>query len=301
MRSMLVGFVCLLSCVSLADKSGTRPQLINVPKGPGSVSGLGESFQVVLNSGSATESIPLKLPPGTGGMTPQVALVYDSGSGNGELGIGWSLPVASLQLQTEKGLPRYVGSDTWLLSGAELVKLSNGTWRLKNEGRFVRVRQSAEHFEVDLPSGTTQRYGLSAEARIEDSGRVFQLMLEEEIDTFQNRVGYFYEKQGGRPWLVRIEYNRRAGAAQNRVEFEWEARPDVLDDYKPGFKTTLARRLKRIRVYGGASLLARYELSYSMGTGLSLLQSVVMFGEDDRSSFPPLIFEYSQMSGSSRP
>ncbi|MFZ5442533.1 MAG: toxin TcdB middle/N-terminal domain-containing protein [Myxococcota bacterium] len=301
MRPMLLALVCLLSFVCLADKSGTRPQLINVPKGPGSVSGLGESFQVVLNSGSATESIPIKLPPGTAGMTPQLAITYDSGSGNGELGIGWSLPVASMQLQTEKGLPRYSGQDTWLLSGAELVKLPNGTWRLKNEGRFVRVRQSGAHFEVDLPSGNTQRFGLSPESRIEDAGRVFQLMLEEEVDRFQNRISYFYEKHGGRPSLTRIEYNRRAGAAQNHVELEWEQRPDVLTDYKPGFKTVAARRLKRIRVFGGTSQLARYEFTYVMGTGLSLLDSVVMFGDDDRTTFPPLTFEYSGMSNGAHP
>jgi Salmonella virulence plasmid 65kDa B protein len=101
-----------------ADKSGTRPQVLSVPTGPGSVSGLGESFQVVLNSGSATESVPLKLPPGTAGMTPQLSLVYDSGAGNGPLGIGWTLSMPSIQVMTERGLPKYNGADTFLYAGA---------------------------------------------------------------------------------------------------------------------------------------------------------------------------------------
>lgn len=229
------------------DKSGTRATAISVPHGPGSVEGLGESFQINLNSGSVSETVPLKLPPGTGGQTPSLALHYDSGQGNGPLGIGWSLGQPAIQLQTERGLPRYDGTDTLLFQGAELVPVAAGVYRLKIEGRFLRVRASADGFEVDQPNGTVLRFGLSADARIESGSSKYAWALEDEIDVFGNRVSYFYEKDGGLPYLSRVEYNRRAGAAQNAVTFEWESRPDALTDYHPTFKTTLARRLKTIR------------------------------------------------------
>jgi len=208
---LLVSFLSAASAAA-ADKSGTRPTAISVPKGPGSVEGLGESFQVVLNSGSVTETVALKVPPGTAGHTPHLALSYDSGQGNGPLGLGWTLGLPSIQLQTEKGLPKYDGTDVLLLQGAELVPVAQGVYRLKNESRFVRVRTSSLGFEVDLPSGETQRFGISSESRIESGaasgGKRYAWFLEDEIDTFGNRVSYTYTKDaGGIPTLARIDYN----------------------------------------------------------------------------------------------
>lgn len=285
---------CLAATAAMAaDKSGTRPTAISVPHGPGSVEGLGEAFQVNLNSGSVSESVPLLLPAGTGGQQPQLALRYDSGQGNGPVGIGWSLGVPTIQLQTEKGLPRYDGTDTLLLQGAELVPIAADTWRLKNEGAFVRVTRSGTGFEVALPSGAIQRFGTTVDARVELGASVYSWALEDEIDVFGNRISYFYEKDGGLPWLARVEYNRRPGAAQNVVTFAWEQRPDVLTDYRPTFRTTLARRLKSIRVGANGSLVRRYELGYQMGTGLSLLSTVTMYGDDDATAMPPLSFDWT--------
>jgi len=50
---------------------------------PGSVS--------VTNTGQASYSIPIDVPPGTAGLVPALSLNYSSGSGNGLLGVGWSL------------------------------------------------------------------------------------------------------------------------------------------------------------------------------------------------------------------
>src|SRR5262245_63912817 len=80
-----------------ADKSGVSPNSISLPKGPGSIEGLGESFQPCLNTGTARYSIGLKLSPGTAGNQPHLSLSYDGGSGNGPLGYGWHLALPSIQ------------------------------------------------------------------------------------------------------------------------------------------------------------------------------------------------------------
>ena len=45
----------------------------------------------VLPSGASSYSVPLQVAPGIGGMTPSIALQYNSQSGNGLLGVGWSI------------------------------------------------------------------------------------------------------------------------------------------------------------------------------------------------------------------
>lgn len=41
--------------------------------------------------GAATYSIPLTLPPGTNGLAPSLSLNYSHNSGDGLLGVGWSV------------------------------------------------------------------------------------------------------------------------------------------------------------------------------------------------------------------
>src|SRR5512133_1982758 len=74
------------------DKSGVSPNTISLPKGPGAIEGLGESFQPTLNTGTAKYGFSVVLPAGTSGQTPQLHLGYEGGSGNGLLGFGWQLP-----------------------------------------------------------------------------------------------------------------------------------------------------------------------------------------------------------------
>src|SRR5438876_6745042 len=103
--------LALLICftAAAADKSGVSPNAISLPKGPGSIEGLGESFQPTLNTGTAKYGIALKLPPGTAGQTPKLRLSYEGGSGNGPLGFGWNLSLPMIQRRTDKGTPLYEG------------------------------------------------------------------------------------------------------------------------------------------------------------------------------------------------
>ncbi|MBI4586748.1 MAG: hypothetical protein HY717_22265 [Planctomycetes bacterium] len=67
------------------------PRAISLPSGPGSIQGLGESFQPQLNTGSGSYVVSLVMPRGPGGQAPPLARVYNSGARNGPLGLGWSL------------------------------------------------------------------------------------------------------------------------------------------------------------------------------------------------------------------
>ena len=51
----------------------------------------------VYNQGTASLSYPIIIPPGRKGVQPQLAVTYDSGSGNGWLGVGWNLAVPTIE------------------------------------------------------------------------------------------------------------------------------------------------------------------------------------------------------------
>ena len=128
-----------------ADKSAVGPNSISLPKGPGSIEGLGESFQPSLNSGTASHRIPIAVPPGVIGFAPKVALSYEGGGGNGVLGYGWSLPLSYVQRRADRGIPTYgedVGfprDDTFINEmKEELVPVPDGNFFCKNEGAFIR-------------------------------------------------------------------------------------------------------------------------------------------------------------------
>lgn len=108
--------------------SGSRNRLqisapvISLPKGGGAIRGIGEKFSVNPNTGIASLTVPLFTSPGREGFGPQLSLSYNSGSGNGPFGFGWSLGLPAITRKTDKGLPRYLegdNADVYLISGAE--------------------------------------------------------------------------------------------------------------------------------------------------------------------------------------
>jgi hypothetical protein len=131
------------------EGNAVRAPSISLPKGGGAIRGIDEKFSANPATGTGSLTIPLALSPGRSGFGPQLALHYDSGTGNGPFGMGWSLSMPIIARRTDKGLPRYRDdeeSDTFVLSGAEdlvpvLVKDAQGYLRcdeLEREGYCVK-------------------------------------------------------------------------------------------------------------------------------------------------------------------
>lgn len=146
----------------LQSKIPTAPTL-SLPKGGGAIRGIGEKFNVNPSNGTGSISIPIKVSPGRSGMQPNFSLTYDSGSGNGEFGLGWRLSgVDSITRKTSKGLPRYNDhggdneADVFLLAGSEdLVPM----WKRDQKGNFVMGSNGQpEYDETVVDAFTVKAY-----------------------------------------------------------------------------------------------------------------------------------------------
>jgi RHS repeat-associated protein len=256
------------------DKSGVGPNTISVPKGPGSIEGLGDAFQPSINNGTAKHAINFSLPQGPHSHPPALALLYEGGFGNGVAGFGWKLSARFIQRETEKGVPRYVDGPNGIDddhdgttdepdevdkfvsdSKEELIAVANGDYFAENEGEFIRYRRLDTGWEGVLPDGTKVTFGTSVSSQVFDSGHVFKWLVDSCTDTDGNSIRYVYSAAPGdsnanQKYLTRVEWG--AGAAPWQAfyfaTFQYENRTDWFEDCRSGFPIRTGLRLKQVSV-----------------------------------------------------
>ena len=139
-----------------AGQSTSAIPSISLPKGGGAIRGIGEKFAANPVTGTGSLNFPIITTPGRSGFGPQLALSYDSGSGNGPFGLGWSLSLPSITRKTDKGLPRYqdaIESDVFILSGAEdlvpvFKKDKDGNWIRDAQGNLIYDEEERDGYVV---------------------------------------------------------------------------------------------------------------------------------------------------------
>jgi hypothetical protein len=177
-------------------------------------------------------AVPIATSPGRSGFGPKLSLSYDSGSGNGPFGFGWSLSLPSIIRKTDKGLPKYqdaVDSDVFILSGAEdlvpILVQDGGKWNLETiplrtvdgktysiqryrpriEGLFARIERWTDQADPSdsfwrsiSKDNITTWYGKTSESRIADPAnatRIFAWLICESHDDKGNVIAYGYKQE----------------------------------------------------------------------------------------------------------
>ncbi|HMB52959.1 MAG TPA: SpvB/TcaC N-terminal domain-containing protein, partial [Thermoanaerobaculia bacterium] len=277
-------------------------------------------------NGDAELELPLVLPPGRHGIEPHLAVHYSSQRTNGWLGLGWSLPVPSVTVDTAFGVPRYdpqLETETYLLDGAYLAPTANlvtpvprrpdRLFTRRVEGSFERIVRKgsspdAYWWEVTDQDGTRYVYGQSDQARLRDyqePRNVFRWMLERIVDVHGNSADFTYFTDGGNDgesWVQiypeSIAYTAGEGQAPYyRVDFVRDTgdRPDAFSSGLPGFKTLTRYRLDHVDVRAGGALVRRYGFEYRDGDfSKSLLAAIAVSGEDPAAELYRHGFEYEQ-------
>ncbi|MCI0525978.1 MAG: hypothetical protein L0Y56_00795, partial [Nitrospira sp.] len=271
-----------------------------------------ESFQTDLFTGSASTSIPIVVPPGTHGVQPGLAIVYNSASRSDDvsiIGAGWDLAgLGYIERSTKLGVPKYNSSDTYVLmmngGSYDLVYASDGYYHTKLE-TFLRIQyiQNSNSWLAIDKAGTQYQFGVNTDSRAEASGRnaIQRWSLDQVTDTHGNYMSISYINDSGAIYPAIITYTQRPGLSVFRtVEFNYETRPDQVVTYRYGVPITITKRLAYIDVKMNGNMIKRYELTYTSSTDSkeSLLTSVREYGSDATAlmetgtGLPPMTFSY---------
>ncbi|OOG39665.1 FG-GAP-like repeat-containing protein [Polaromonas sp. A23] len=262
----------------------------------------------VNESGAATYSIPIQVPPGVAGMQPQLFLEYNSQSGNGLLGMGWSLSGLSaitrcprtMAQDGVRGGVNYDMNDRFCLDGQRLLLISGtegvagAEYRTERES-FSKITAHGSagngpaYFIVKTKAGLTMEYGNTADSRIEAQGKAHARLwgVNKIIDVRGNYLTAVYveDNANGQYYTSRVDYTgstTSGSSPANSIQLLYETRPDVAPMYHAGSLLKNTVRMTKVQTYIGTTLVKEYRLSFdnSGAVGSSRLTGIAECGGD---------------------
>ncbi len=293
---------CSLSLATAAFANGTSPNVLVLPKGPGSLGGIGENVSANLNMGLMSYPIKIVTPDGRSKFGPKLSISYSSSAGAGVVGIGWSLQASrSIQRLTVRGLPTYTDSDRFYGPTGEMVPVPGTPYQTSRyEGAFSRFRwhktdakDQKGYWTSENADGSIDYFGADSSGKIDLNTQItgtdgtWSWKLHTSVDRNGNRIEYKYFRVGSQLYVEAIEW---VFSKQNkplyRVEFLYEDRPDPISDGKPGFDLKTTKRLKEVVVYTEGQRIRSYSMEFENTSGLSRLIKVTRYGIDPKIPFP---------------
>ncbi|GEM_PF-803436 len=295
----LLGIVAFLVC-QVVQAGGVGSTKISIPKGPGSIEGLGRNFQASLASGTASFGLDIAVPPAAAGFGPSLSVEYDGAGGVSELGMGFRLGgLPKVRVRTTDGLPRFDASDRFELMGlgspSTLLEVSPGVFRLEQEsGAFVRVKRSADGkvFEARTKNGVTYRFGGDGYTE-EESGKVVSYLLREQIDLHGHRIAYVWDAASGYALLTSVVWNAFSAESTAKIELSYAPSGSRYELYSAGIRQVIEKQVSRLEVTYGGGLVRRYSFEYSGGTH-ARLGRIKLVGRDGVTAAPELSLAYTE-------
>ncbi|MEO5624722.1 MAG: RHS repeat-associated core domain-containing protein, partial [Dokdonella sp.] len=256
--------VPLLPKAQSLDDNGSSPLSVDdVPPAHDATVGT-MAGQAGADGGAATYHVPIVVPPGRAGMQPSLALAYNSRSGDGVSGLGWTISGLSAihrcpQTPEQDGATlgvSYTNNDRLCLDGQRLVKVggtygfSGAEYRTEVDS-YARIYQTGGDlgsntacFRVEQKDGRILHYGAvatgspapsacstsTAAARVRPSGAAATLSwlvekIEDRTGNYQSYVYQDYSSGYGENLLKQVTYTGYAADAGDRkVVFNYETR-----------------------------------------------------------------------------
>ena len=183
------------------------------------------SVPQINDKGDAALQFPLLLPKGIHGMTPDISVNYNSSADEGDFGLGWSLSVPTISIDTRWGVPLYDNgkeTESYLYNGEELLlvqsdnilyaphkdrlinRVANATFQKAqhNPNQVIKRLGSANNYTWEVTDAAT---GWIYEYKTYSKGKWY---LTKVSDAYQNAMQYDYGRNASGDYqLSKITYN----------------------------------------------------------------------------------------------
>jgi RHS repeat-associated protein len=313
LKSCFIGIItmlcwCLKSTLSAQVNYVTPWTNSNLPTVPDIAKVVGEiAGNDMSGNGSSAYKFDLETPPGTNGMEPELTIVYSSGGGNGNFGLGFSCPVGGVISRTASS--KYLegsaspvsynfNNDQFTIDGQRLLKgrattigaITETIFETEHKN-FLVIKSYAttgsiepQYFKVYLPDGTVKEYGTVTNARINNNGHTNQTLhwhLNKVTDASGNYMDYVYSQYSNLDKSFRLEEIRYTGNTSinllpyNKVKFNYAKRADVNSIFYAGIEIVNDMLVISMQIYGESNYLIRtYNFQYSFGDLVSQLATI---------------------------
>lgn len=265
----------------------------------------------VTSGGQASYKVPVLASPGSAGMAPNVSVSYNSGAGNGPIGLGWSLNAGGsvsrcrqTEGQDKNAAPiSWSSEDRFCLNGQRLMVDSGFTYGAPNSryklevDDFSRITAiggasgTPDHFKVEHKDGRVDYYGLEdvsgerSKYRL-DANKVLSWMLSASEDSAGNKIRYNYlidsEEYSLNPTIRTIDYafDSSGNNPAAQLVFYWQSRSDITQSFIGGKLSYSTDRLRKIESKNNNQQIREYRFTYdqipssSLQDNLSRLDSI---------------------------
>jgi RHS repeat-associated protein len=273
-------------------------------------------------NGSATYTIPIVVPPGTNGITPQVSVTYNSMGGSSIAGFGWD--ISSISTITRIGqtiyndaivnaIPVTLGStDKFALDGSRLLSKTgtygaNGTTYGTEIENFSTITSNGsfggdpDWFKVEAKDGTVMYYGNSTDSKFtnENNTEILLWRLNKIEYKDGNYIEFKYTSIDRDHRISEINYTKNDAAgllAYNKIAFSYLIRTDVNTSFIAGSAVKRKYLLDKITVTAEANAAFKiYTFKYATNNNInSFLKEVIETGSNN-TELNSTIFKYGDL------
>lgn len=279
-------------------------------------------------TGAATYTIPIDLPEGRAGMTPQLAFVYNSHVEGNIMGKGWGVVGFSSISRTNPTL--YYNDeidnvdfedDQFILDGQRLIYVRDTEdgieyrTEVDNGQKLIYyINEEKPFFKVYLKNGIVKEYGTYGSRQYygTDDSNPLAWHLKRVVDIMGNKIEYMYDRNIsiGELHPIMIEYTNFEDKNRNEkysITFNYDGA--VLNDNqhlisyleKKNYNGTYDKYINQntnllysISITHNDHLLKKYELSYftEMSSTKDVFLKDILLGNDVK-KFNPTIFDWN--------
>lgn len=277
----------------------------------------------ISNSGAATYSLPIAMPPSIKNVAPIINLTYSSGVRGGIAGQGWNISSISTigRMATRRDIDGYVdgvdfdADDKLALDGQRLLLKTGIYWvdgstyetEYKSNTKIelkIENGGASTFFIVTSPDGSRTWYGSNGSGNYQNSISVNAWFIVRFEDANGNSIEYNYTNVvyngTNQLYIDNIEFsaNQTAEIApQNRIKFNYRVAKRVERDYIKGGAVYASKILDNIEVLTNNTLFRRYQLTQmeDNNLGYERVTKVQEFNAQDEPS-NPVVFGYQNTS-----